>query len=120
MKTSIKLCFISLLFILPCLCVTDSSVAQVTLEVLNPRGEIEPPKALGISPRLSDLSGKRIGLYDNGKQGFKDFLDVIETLFNEKYPTVTIKRYHGAFDLGQDLAGTMAQEVDAFIYGSGD
>ena len=58
--------------------VIESSVAQVTLEVLNPRGEIEPPKTLGISPRVSDLAGKKIGIYDNGKEGFTAFLDVTE------------------------------------------
>ena len=120
MKTRIKYCFIISLLMFFCLSVADSSVAQVTLEVLNPRGEIEPPKALGISPRLSDLEGKIIGLYDNGKQGFAAFLDVIEKLLKGKYPTAIIKRYRGAFDLGMPLAETMAKEVDTFIYGSGD
>jgi hypothetical protein len=48
--------------------------ATTTLEVLNPRGEVDPPKTLGISPRVATLAGKRIGLYDNGKDGFTDFL----------------------------------------------
>jgi len=120
MKTRIEYCFIISLLMFLCLCVAESYIAQVTLEVLNPRGEIEPPKALGISPRLSDLEGKRIGLYDNGKQGFAAFLDVIEKLLKGKYPTAIIKRYRGAFDLGMPLAETMAKEVDTFIYGSGD
>jgi len=100
--------------------VIESSVAQVTLEVLNPRGEIEPPKTLGISPRVSDLAGKKIGIYDNGKEGFAAFLDITEKLLKEKYPTATIKRYQGAFDLGDVIAGKMAKEIDTFIYGSGD
>jgi len=100
--------------------VIEASFAQVTLEVLNPRGEIDPPKTLGISPRVSDLAGKTIGLYDNGKDGFAAFLDVTERLLKERYPTITIKRYRGAFDLGDPIAETMAKEVDTFIYGSGD
>lgn len=102
------------------LVITNSSTSDVDLEVLNPRGEIKQLKNLGISPRLSDLTGKTIGLYDNGKQGFTAFLDVIENLLIVKFPTLMIKRYQGAFDLGDLIAVTMKKEVDAFIYGSGD
>jgi len=97
-----------------------ASIPGYDLEVLNPRGEIEPPKATGISPRISDLKGKTIGLYDIGKDGFKNFLDVTETLLKEKYPAVAVKRYNGAFDLGEPLALKISREVDAVIYGVGD
>ena len=96
------------------------SMPEVILEVLNPRAEIEPPKSIGISSRLSDLSGKTIGLYDIGKEGFANFLDVIEKLLKEKDPTITINRYQGAFDLGEQLALQIAKKVDAVIYGPGD
>jgi len=94
--------------------------APVILEVLNPRGEIEPPPVSGISPRVQKLEGKKIGLYDNGKAGFAEFLDEIEKLLQEKYPTITVLRYNGAFDIGDVLARKVASEVDAFIYGSAD
>jgi hypothetical protein len=94
--------------------------AQVILEVLNPRGEIEPPPVSGISARVRNLEGKKIGLYDNGKAGFAEFLDEIERLLKERYPTITVLRYNGAFDIGDVLARKMASEVDAFIYGSAD
>jgi len=97
-----------------------ASMPEFVLEVLNPRGEIEPPKAVGISHRISDLVEKTIGLYDIGKDGFKNFLDVTEKLLEERYPTVTVKRYNGAFDLGEHLALTISKEVDAVIYGVGD
>ena len=94
--------------------------AAVALEVLNPRGEIEPTPVRGISPRLKDLDGKKIGLYDNGKTGFAEFLDEIERLLKERYSDITVLRYNGAFDLGDKMAGEIASEVDAFIYGSAD
>jgi hypothetical protein len=93
---------------------------RVILEVLNPRGEIEPPPVYGISQRIQALDGKKIGLYDNGKDGFAEFLNEIERLLKEKHPTVTVLRYNGAFDVGDVLARKMASEVDAFIYGSAD
>ena len=94
--------------------------APVILEVLNPRGEIEPPPVSGISARIRNLEGKKIGLYDNGKAGFAEFLDEIERLLKERYPTITVLRYNGAFDIGDALARKVASEVDTFIYGSAD
>ncbi|MBN1848416.1 MAG: hypothetical protein JW932_07510 [Deltaproteobacteria bacterium] len=120
MKNQLKRSLFVTLFMVMSLWVIEVSIAQVTLEVLNPRVEIEPPKTMGISPRVTNLAGKTIGLYDNGKTGFTEFLDVTEKLLKEKYPTVTIKRYRGGFDLGARTAETMAKEVDTFIYGSGD
>jgi len=52
--------------------------APVTLEVLNPRGEIPPPPTMGIRPRVADLREKTIGLCDNGKFGADNLLDAIE------------------------------------------
>ncbi|HUL20518.1 MAG TPA: hypothetical protein VLZ10_03630 [Thermodesulfobacteriota bacterium] len=92
----------------------------VTLEVLNPRGEIKPPPTLAPSPRVTDLAGKRIGIYWNGKSGGNNFWDVAEERLKEKFSTATILRYKGPFDLGEKMAGTLAKEVDIFIYGVGD
>ena len=99
---------------------SQSANAPVILEVLNPRGEIEPPPVSGISARVKKLEGKKIGLYDNGKAGFAEFLDEIERLLQEKYPTIMVLRYNGAFDIGDVLARKVASEVDAVIYGSAD
>jgi len=92
----------------------------VTLEVLNPRGEIKPPPTLAPSPRVTDLAGKRIGIYWNGKSGGNNFWDVTEELLKEKFPTATILRYKGPFDLGDKVAESLVKEVDIFIYGVGD
>jgi hypothetical protein len=92
----------------------------VTLEVLNPRGEIEPPPTLAPTTRVTDLAGKRVGLYWNGKVGTDVFFDTVEKLLKEKFPTIKVLRYVGAFDLGDALAPKIAKEVDTFIYGVGD
>ena len=94
--------------------------AAVTLEVLNPRGEIEPPPTLAPKARVTDLAGKRVGLYWNGKVGTDVFFDTVETLLKEKFPTIKVLRYVGAFDPGDALATKMAKEVDTVINGVGD
>jgi hypothetical protein len=102
------------------LCWVGPVVAQVKLEVLNPRGEIEPPPTLAPAPRVTDLAGKKIGIYWNGKQGGPNFWDVVEELLKKRFPTATILRRSGASDLGATLAAKLAKEVDIFIYGVGD
>jgi hypothetical protein len=63
------------LFLIVSLCignvleVAPAEANSVTLEVLNPRAEFEPPPNLAIVPRVTDLAGKKIGLYWNGKPG---------------------------------------------------
>ena len=105
-------------------CIGPASVSPaapaVTLTVLNPRGEIAPPPIFVPQPRIADLSGKKIGIYWNGKAGGNYFWNVIEPLMKEKIPNVTILRYDGAYDIGDALAAKMAREVDAFLYGVGD
>ncbi len=92
----------------------------VKLTVLNPRGGIAPPPIFAPQPRISDLSGKKIGIYWNGKAGGNYFWNVIEQLLKEKLPAAAVVRYDGAYDLGDPLAAKMAKEVDAFLYGVGD
>ena len=50
----------------------------VTLEVLNPRGEIAPLPIAAPAPRLATLAGKRVGIYWNNKAGGDYFWDVVE------------------------------------------
>ena len=95
-------------------------VSEVTLQVLNPRGEITLPPVSPPSSRISDLKGKTIGLYWNEKPGGIHFWNGIEKLLKEKLPDTIVLRYSGSFDLGDELAGRIARETDAFLYGVGD
>ena len=92
----------------------------VSLELLNPRGEIELPPFYTPSPRVSSLAGKRIGMYSNGKQGVDNFFAAIEDLLRERYPDITTTRLTGAFEIRDDEAEKFASEIDTFIYAIGD
>ena len=93
---------------------------KVTLEVLNPRGKIEATPASSPSPRISDLDGKTIGLYSNSKPGMDNVYTVLEELLKEKYPTATIVKTQGAFEIRDDEARDLASQIDAFVYAVGD
>ena len=96
------------------------SAAEIMVKALNPRGEITLPPLTAPSARLNELTGKKIGLYWNGKAGGNHFWNGIEQQLKQKAPNTTVLRYEGAFDLGDALAAKMAKETDAFFYGVGD
>jgi predicted GTPase len=105
-------------------CLASVCSAQVTVEVMNPRGEIPPPKTLGISPRVSSLAGKKIVLVDNGKFGANNFLDVVAQMLKQKYPSATIvmdpkPSAQTITDLPKWYP-TVKQQGDLFIFGVGD
>jgi hypothetical protein len=98
--------------------------AQVTLKVLNPRGEIEPPPVAGIRPRLRDLSGKRIALIDNTKAGARNFLNVVEELLKQRYPTAIFlappKPEGRILQDTKEWYPQVISQFDTFIFGVGD
>jgi len=106
------------------LCIAGTAAAQVSLEVVNPRGEIPPPKTLGISPRGGSLDGKKIVLIDNGKYGASNFLDVLAEMIKHKYPTATVVMDpKPAAQTITDLPKwypAVKQQGDLFVFGVGD
>jgi hypothetical protein len=107
------------------LCWSAGSTEEITLEVLNPLGEIEPPPTMGINPRLPDLNGKTVALMDNWKTGGVFLQDRFEELLKKKYPEIKILRT--TKPEGKEGGGRLiysaepwypevAKAADAFIY----
>jgi len=96
---------------------------KIELILRNPRGEIEAKLRYAPAPRITDLSGKRIALIHNNKNGANTFLNAVEELLKEKYPTATFLRQ---FTTEPNLAkepgfyDEVAKASDAFIFGAGD
>ncbi len=101
----------------PC---AESAAPRVSLTVMNPRAEIATPPVQAPQPRISDLAGKKIGIYWNGKAGGNHFWNVIEQLLKQKFPKTTIVRYDGPYEVSDKVAQEIASEIDAFFYGVGD
>ena len=106
-------------------CWAGPAGAQVTIEVLSPRGIVPPPPVHGLRSRLPDLSGKKIALCENGKLGATVFFDGLEEALKQKFPTITILRMpkpqgsRFAFD-ATEWYPEVARQSDAFIFGMGD
>lgn len=68
-------------------------VAQVVIpnweyEVLTPLAEKDLIQSKGISPRLTDLTGKTVGLYAIKKRAAIPILTAIEQKLKERFPTL--------------------------------
>jgi len=94
------------------------------LDVMNPRGEVPPPPTHGLSPRVADLSSKKLVLVDNGKFGANNLLEVLAEMLKKKYPKASIVMYpKPAAQTITDLPKwypTVKQQGDLFIFGVGD
>ena len=95
-------------------------------EVLSPWAEVDPVPARPISPRLSDLTGKKIGLYANSKIAALPVLAVIEEQLNKRFSGLEFTRFERIPNLS--VAETDRWEkfqewikgVDAVILAHGD
>lgn len=92
----------------------------VKLELLNPRGVVEAKQTLALTPRVTDLAGKRVGLYWNSKPGMDNFYTVFDELLKKRYPTATTTILRGAFLIRDEDAEAWLPQIDTFVYGVGD
>jgi hypothetical protein len=98
-----------------------------TYDVLSPWSETDPIPLTGLTPRLSDLRGKRIGLFMNNKLAAPPIQDAVESQLRGRYgDTVTVTRFHrkdrgdaGNHD-GPRYTRWLEEEVDAVIVAVGD
>lgn len=103
---------------------TPAKPDRITLEVLNPMGVIDPPATLGISPRVTDLAGKKIALMHNNKPGASNLLDALQELLSKKFPTGSFVRGYQTGPVqppkDPDMYKKAAAECTAFIFAVGD
>jgi hypothetical protein len=57
-------------------------------EVLSPWAEVDPMPVRGISPRVSTLAGKKVGLFANFKRAAKPIAEAIEKRLKAQYPDI--------------------------------
>ena len=88
-------------------------------EVLDPNAEYEMLVA-GPAPRLSDLKGKKIGLYWNGKPSGDLLLGSIGELLRGKFEGIQLLRFDPGFPLTSEKKKRIAEESDAVIASTGD
>lgn len=105
----------------------QTSEREVTLEILEPKGVLLDPKRVGLSnPRLKDLNGKTIALMsihvdDLHQFGSELFLDALEVLFKNAYPTIKFYRCRSfGSPNARENSAEIAAQCDAWVEGVKD
>ena len=101
---------------------------MVELTVFNPVSQEAEKTKIELSPRLSDLRGKTIGLFWNGKSGGDIMLGQIKELLNQRYGEINFKNYIGSGITGwaggrgltTEQADAIVKECDALIESTAD
>ena len=68
-------------------------MAANSFSVLSPWAEADPVPARGISPRVTDLKGKKIGLLLNSKRAAGPVLDEVEKRLKAQVPGLEFFRF---------------------------
>jgi hypothetical protein len=101
--------------------------AEGVYEVLSPWAEADPVPQKGLAPRLTDLTGKKIGLLRNNKRAAEPMLTVALQRLKERYPGLEFSWFRGnAFSVSQLEKNRLQefedwiQSVDAVVAAVGD
>jgi hypothetical protein len=95
-------------------------------EVLNPWAEVDPIPLKGISPRLTDMTGKKIGLFVNSKVAARPIQAAVEAKLKERFPTLEFSRFVRIPNISMaesenwDKYQEWVKGVDAAIFAHGD
>jgi hypothetical protein len=81
-------------------------------EVLSPWAEADSVPKKGITPRVTDLEGKTIGLFENHKISAKPILSAIARELKERFPTCKFSWYVCPQDIGPAF-GPPKRQVDS-------
>ncbi len=96
-------------------------------EVLNPWAEVDPIAVRGISPRVTELSNRTIGLFcAMSKRASRPILTAVERQLKERLPNLTFSWFE--FELNREVIGTSEKArfeewlkgINTAIYAVGD
>jgi len=84
---------------------------NITLKVLNPKGEIQRVDEIQTVSGLGTLHGKKIGILNNTKTGGEELLDLVEDSLKQKVGDVKIQRWRVPFMLPSDTKNPRLKEI---------
>jgi hypothetical protein len=88
-----------------------------TYEVLNPWAEADPVTLKGLAPRLTELSGKKIGLLRNCKRAGEPILNTAARILKEKFPDIEFSWFRGNTFSVSELEKNRLQEFEDWVKG---
>ena len=104
----------------------ESNNVKGSYEVLNPWAEADPVPVRGLADRITDLAGKKIGLFRNSKRAASLALDAAKTKLQELYPSLEFSSFSLMPNAGiletadKDRFEEWIKEVDGVLFAFGD
>jgi hypothetical protein len=91
--------------------------------ILDPTGQADTRQSATLAPRVSDLSGIRLGLLDNAKANAASVLETVAEQLRAQHHVGEVSTYTKSYfgtPVEEDRAQEIAQSCDAVIAGVGD
>jgi hypothetical protein len=104
----------------------ESKNTSSMYEVLNPWAEADPVPLKGISSRVKDLTGKKIGLWRNSKRAAPLVLEIVEKKLKQLFPAIEFSTFAFMPNCGvleteeKDKFEDWVKGVDAVVFAYGD
>ncbi len=90
---------------------------KVTLDVLNPRGKLAEFSEFPSSPRLSSLSGRKIGILNNTKNGAETLIPYLKEALQRRYPDIELGMWKVNYALSKDVKEPKLKEIAEYCNG---
>jgi len=87
-------------------------VQEKAYEVLSPWAEADPIPLNGISPRIPDLAGRKIGLFASSKPAAPRMMTILEEKMRQRFPSSEISRYNA--EEGFIILQTVGKDKECF------
>jgi hypothetical protein len=95
----------------------DTTKRTADYEVLSPWAEADPIPARGITARLKNLEGRKIGLFANGKRAAVPMLAALEKELKARFPSVETSWYRCSVFNVPEILTEAREEFEAWVKG---
>ena len=92
-------------------------MADMNYEVLSPWAEADAVPWRGINPRLSDLSGKKIGLLRNSKRAAEPSLKILADRLEKRFPGIQFSWFSNLTPNETAIAQPIKDEFEKWLVG---
>jgi len=86
-------------------------------KVLSPWADTDPVLLKGISPRLSDLADRKIGLFVNSKRAAALIMSAIDAELKDRYPSITTSWYESTGPNVMEIETSNRAKFEAWVQG---
>jgi hypothetical protein len=90
---------------------------DIRFEVLSPWADADPIPLRGISPRISTLAGKKIGLFVNPKRAAMPIAESIQKRLKTMYPDVQTIMFHSTEPNVNEIETKNKEKFTAWVKG---